>query len=82
MARPPAQKSATSEWHVVVVVVVVVVAVVVVALTVTTDDDVSDDTDAEDAPNYGGRVCVDTAPGPVPVYRALKSRSIKATPRR
>ena len=25
-----------------------------------------------DAPNYGGRVPVDTAPGPVPVYRALK----------
>ena len=28
------------------------------------------------APNYGGRVPVDTAPGPVPVYRALK----KSTP--
>ena len=25
------------------------------------------------APNYGGRVPVDTAPGPVPVYRALKN---------
>ena len=25
-----------------------------------------------DAPNYGGRVPVDTTPGPVPVYRALK----------
>ena len=27
---------------------------------------------ARDAPNYGGRVPVDTAPGPVPVYRAFK----------
>ena len=26
-----------------------------------------------DAPNYGGRVPVDTTPGPVPVYRALKN---------
>ena len=25
------------------------------------------------APNYGGRVPVDTTPGPVPVYRALKN---------
>ena len=29
--------------------------------------------DARDAPNYGGRVPVDTTPGPVPVYRALKN---------
>ena len=26
-----------------------------------------------DASNYGSRVPVDTAPGPVPVYRALKN---------
>ena len=26
-----------------------------------------------DAPNYGDRVPVDTAPGPVPVYRALRN---------
>ena len=28
--------------------------------------------DARDAPNYGGRVPVDTTPGPVPACRALK----------
>ena len=26
-----------------------------------------------EAPDYGGRVPVDTVPGPVPVYKALKS---------
>ena len=30
---------------------------------------------ARDAPNYGGRVPVDTAPGPAPVCRALKNSS-------
>ena len=28
---------------------------------------------AYDAPNYGGRVPMDTTPGPVPVYKALKN---------
>ena len=32
-----------------------------------------------DAPNYGGRVPVDTTPGPAPVCRALKTHPI--TPR-
>ena len=36
------------------------------------NDDVPGDTDAEDAPYCGGRVPVDTAPGPVPVYTALQ----------
>ena len=31
---------------------------------------------AYDAPNYGGRVPVDTTPGPVPVYRALKKSTL------
>ena len=31
-----------------------------------------------DAPNYGGRVPVDTTPGPVPVYRALKSQPLSS----
>ena len=29
-----------------------------------------------DAPNYGGRVPVDTTPGPAPVCRALKTHPI------
>ena len=33
---------------------------------------VSVDISAQDAPNYGGRVPVDTTPGPAPVCRALK----------
>ena len=33
---------------------------------------VSVDMNARDAPNYGGRVPVDTTPGPAPVCRALK----------
>ena len=35
---------------------------------------------AAHAPNYGGRVPVDTTPGPVPVYRALKSHPISSSP--
>ena len=35
-------------------------------------DDVSVHATKSQAPNYGGRVPVDTAPSPVPVYRALK----------
>ena len=31
---------------------------------------------ARDAPNYGDRVPVDTTPGPVPVYRALKKNNM------
>ena len=31
-----------------------------------------------DAPNCGGRVPVDTTPGPVPVYRALKSQPLSS----
>ena len=32
------------------------------------------------APNYGSRVPVDTAPGPVPVHRALKNHPISSSP--
>ena len=34
-----------------------------------------------DAPNYGGRVPVDTTPGPAPVCRALKSHPISSSTR-
>ena len=34
---------------------------------------ISVDNASLNAPNYGGRVPVDTVPGPVPVYRALKN---------
>ena len=36
--------------------------------------------DIVDASDYGGRVPVDTTPGPVPVYRTLKSRAISSSP--
>ena len=32
------------------------------------------------ASNYGSRVPVDTTPGPVPVYKTLKSRPISSSP--
>ena len=34
-----------------------------------------------DAPNYGGRVPVDTTPGPAPVCRALKTHPISSSTR-
>ena len=37
---------------------------------------------ARDAPNYGCRVPVDTAPSPAPVCRALKTHPISSSPRR
>ena len=49
------------------VVVVLVVLVVVVVV-----DHMSVHATKRQAPNYGGRVPVDTTPGPVPVHRALK----------
>ena len=48
-----------------------IVAVVVVVRTCVYDKHVSP-CKPTDASNYGSRVPVDTAPGPVPVYRALK----------
>ena len=47
-----------------------------------TDDDVSGDTVADDAPHYGSRVPVDTAPGPVPVCRAFKNPLFSSSGRR
>ena len=54
---------------VVLLVVVVLVAVVVLTRCMT---QMSIHESQRDAPNHGGRVPVDTAPGPVPVHRALK----------
>ena len=47
--------------------------VVVVVVQTRCNDEMFVHDAARDAPNYGSRVPVDTAPGPVPVYRALKS---------
>ena len=38
---------------------------------------ISVDNASLDAPNYGGRVPVDTTPGPAPVCRALKTHPVK-----
>ena len=65
--------------------VVVVVFVVRRTCTVTVVGEgghVSVDMNARDAPNYGGRVPVDTAHGPAPVCRALKTHPISSSPRR
>ena len=45
-------------------------------------DDMSVHMNARFAPNYGGRVPVDTAPGPALVCRALKTQPISSSPRR
>ena len=61
--------TATLGWKRLVVVVVVVVVVVQAMCSA----HVSVDMNARDAPNYGGRVPVDTTPDPAPVCRALKN---------
>ena len=58
---------------VVVVVVAVVVVVVVVVVQTRCNDEVFIHDAARDAPNYGGRVPVDTTACPVPMHRAPKS---------
>ena len=45
-------------------------------------DDMSVHTSKRLAPNYGGRVPVDTVPGPAPVCRALKTHPNSSSPRR
>ena len=65
---------------VVVVVVGVVVGVVVVVLTVKLMTCLWRYV-ITDAPNYGGRVPVDTTPGPAPVCRAQKSHPISSSTR-
>ena len=54
--------------------------VVVVVLTVCLDD-VSVHATKRQAPNHGGRVPVDTTPGPAPVCRALKTHPISSSTR-
>ena len=54
--------------------VVVVVLLVVVVVQTRCNDEMFIHDAARDAPNYGGRVPVDTAPGPVPVYREFVSQ--------
>ena len=60
-------------WWVIVSVLVVVVVVVVFVVQAMCSAHVSVDMNARDAPNYGGRVPVDTTPDPAPVCRALKN---------
>ena len=54
--------------------------VVVVVMQTRCDDEMFIHDAARDAPNYGDRVPVDTTPGPVPVYKALKSHPISSSP--
>ena len=56
------------------------VVVVVVVVQTRCNDEMFIHDAARDAPDYGGHVPVDTTPGPVPVYRALKSNPISSSP--
>ena len=56
------------------------VSALVVVLTVCLDD-VSVHATKSQAHNYGGRVPVDTTPGPAPVCRALKTHPISSSTR-
>ena len=73
MAQAPRKRSGRRWSNSVSIVVNILVAMVVVVVQTRCNDEMFIHDAARDAPIYGGRVPVDTTPGPVPVYRALKN---------